>query len=318
MPWADKTRLAPIHLMAYLKPFFDVSVINIFFLGALFYCVAALSRRIVVVYLQGVSILALYLILAISVIATNKLDRLWASVVDPLGMVYMSSIMRYWTVVERNTRFLEWTGPFLYNRLMWTGVGVVALALTYVLFPMSAEQLTSRRVSKKAKEAAEAEELEKKAKPRTSRLPLAHQIFSFGTSWQQFAVTDLGAHAKYRPLDSFLGDRFPDGDLLRDRRILRRPNQRRQSVACHLPDAGRATRWRLALFLYIVAAMYAGELIWDERDVRFDQIHDALPQKDWVDWLSKFFALSAGRSFTAHGGHRRWRHHADRQWLLPL
>src|ERR1700733_13194594 len=49
MPWADKTRLAPVHLIAYLKPFLDVSVINIFFLGALFFCVAALSRRLVVV-----------------------------------------------------------------------------------------------------------------------------------------------------------------------------------------------------------------------------------------------------------------------------
>jgi ABC-2 type transport system permease protein len=47
--------------LAYLKPFFQISVINIFFLGALFYCVAALSRRIVVVYLQGASVLELYL-----------------------------------------------------------------------------------------------------------------------------------------------------------------------------------------------------------------------------------------------------------------
>src|SRR5450432_2176595 len=42
MPWADKTRIAPVHLLAYLKPFFSISLINIFFLGALFYCVAAL------------------------------------------------------------------------------------------------------------------------------------------------------------------------------------------------------------------------------------------------------------------------------------
>ncbi|HJY92620.1 MAG TPA: hypothetical protein VJ255_20205, partial [Candidatus Acidoferrum sp.] len=138
-PWADKTRLAPVHLLDYLKPFFQISVINIFFLGALFYCVAALSRRIVVVYLQGVSVLALYLILALSVVTTNKLDRFWPSVFDPLGMVFMNSIMRYWTVVERNSKFLEWSGSFLYNRLVWTGFGIAALVLTYVLFPMSAE-----------------------------------------------------------------------------------------------------------------------------------------------------------------------------------
>ncbi len=88
MPWADKTRIAPIYLGAYLQPFFSISVVDIFFLGALFFCVAALSRRIVIVYLQGVSLLALYLILAISVVATNKLERFWPSVVDPLGLIF--------------------------------------------------------------------------------------------------------------------------------------------------------------------------------------------------------------------------------------
>ncbi len=35
-----------------------------------------------------------------------------------------------------------------------------------------------------------------------------------------------------------------------------------------------------ALFLYIVAALYAAELIWRERDVHFDGIHDALPMRE--------------------------------------
>ena len=291
MPWADKTRLAPIHLMAYLKPFFDISVINIFFLGALFFCVAALSRRIVVVYLQGVSVLALYLILAISVIATNKLDRFWPSIVDPLGMVFMNSIMRYWTVVERNSRLLEWTGPFLYNRLLWIGVGSLALLLTYVLFPMSAEVLAGRRVSRKAREAAQAEELEKKSRPRAAtQLRKVTQSFLGLTTWKQFtSLTWMRMQniAREIPL-------WAIGLLM--------------VIFCAINGyfAGETSGVRVwpvtylmlsalqdgaNLFLYIIAALYAGELIWRERDVRFDQIHDTLPQKDWADWLSKFVAL---------------------------
>ena len=41
----------------------------------------------------------------------------------------MNSLTRYWTVAERNSGLLEWSGAFLYNRLLWTGVGIVALAL---------------------------------------------------------------------------------------------------------------------------------------------------------------------------------------------
>ena len=45
------------------------------------------------------------------------------------------------------------------------------------------------------------------------------------------------------------------------------------------------------LFFYIVAALYAAELIWRERDTHFSGIHDALPLSDTIDWFSKFFAL---------------------------
>ena len=47
------------------------------------------------------------------------------------------------------------------------------------------------------------------------------------------------------------------------------------------------------LFLYIVATMYAGELIWRERDTRFEQIHDALPVPSWLDTLGKLIALAS-------------------------
>jgi hypothetical protein len=46
-----------------------------------------------------------------------------------------------------------------------------------------------------------------------------------------------------------------------------------------------------ALFLYIVASLYAAELIWRERDTHFSGIHDALPISETTDWFSKPFAL---------------------------
>jgi hypothetical protein len=60
MPWADQSRLMPINAWFYLQPFLSLVVTQIFFLGATFFCVAALSRRLVVVYMQGVILFALY------------------------------------------------------------------------------------------------------------------------------------------------------------------------------------------------------------------------------------------------------------------
>ena len=45
------------------------------------------------------------------------------------------------------------------------------------------------------------------------------------------------------------------------------------------------------LFFFIVATLYAAELIWRERDTHFAGIHDALPIAETTDWFSKLFAL---------------------------
>src|SRR5271170_166755 len=291
MPWADKTRLAPVHLMDYARPFFQITVINVFFLGALFFCVAALSRRIIVMYLQGVTLFVLYLMLLVSVVVTNKLDRFWVSLVDPLGLILTGSITRYWTVAERNSKFLEWSGVFLYNRLLWIGVGIVALTVTYFLFPMSAEALAGRKANRKAKEAAEAEEQEKKTRPRAvGQLPPVTQTFTAGTTWAQFwSMTRMRARNIFREpvfwaiallLVFFCAvDGYFAGEV----------NGVKVWPVTYLVLGGLKDDG--FLFMYIVVVLYAGELIWRERDVNFEQIHDALPQKDWTDWASKAAAL---------------------------
>jgi ABC-2 type transport system permease protein len=43
--WVDHSRFGPNHLVWYAQPFFSVAVLQIFFLGLLFFLVATLSRR---------------------------------------------------------------------------------------------------------------------------------------------------------------------------------------------------------------------------------------------------------------------------------
>ena len=52
-PWADHTRIASGHSWWYWQPFLSIVVVQIFFLGSLFFLVAALSRKIFIVYVQG-------------------------------------------------------------------------------------------------------------------------------------------------------------------------------------------------------------------------------------------------------------------------
>src|ERR1700733_14011084 len=74
-PWADHSRIAPNHLWWYLQPFLSIVVIQIFFLGSLFFTIAALTRKLFIVYLQGVALFMLYVIGLTVFSATRSLEH---------------------------------------------------------------------------------------------------------------------------------------------------------------------------------------------------------------------------------------------------
>ena len=88
-------------------------------------------------------------------------------------------------MVEKNTLLLPWDfsgdspGVFLYNRLLWTAVGVISLGALWALFPMSVEALTARSQGKRAAKARlqDAEETAPDALLVAAQLPRVHQIF---------------------------------------------------------------------------------------------------------------------------------------------
>ena len=82
-PWADHARIGPNHLWWYLQPFLSIIVIQIFFLGSLFFMVAALSRKIFVVYLQGVALFMIYLVGLTVYFAARSLEHFWSGISRP-------------------------------------------------------------------------------------------------------------------------------------------------------------------------------------------------------------------------------------------
>src|SRR5882757_148946 len=103
-PWADHARIGPNHLRWYLEPFLSIVVIQIFFTGSLFFVVAALTRKIFIVYLQGVALFMIYLVGVTVFSATRSLEHFWSGIFDPVGLLLNNAVARYWSVVEKNTQ----------------------------------------------------------------------------------------------------------------------------------------------------------------------------------------------------------------------
>jgi hypothetical protein len=297
-PWADHARIGPNHLWWYLQPFLSIVVVQIFFLGSLFFAVAALSRKIFVVYVQGAALFMVYLIGLTIFSATRSLERFWSGIFDPVGLQMIDAVTRYWTVVEKNSLLLSWStqmasGVFLYNRLLWLSVGFISLGVLWALFPMSVEALTSRSQGRRAAKAKQQDdfELHPVRSLVAARLPVVQRIFSPATTWAQFVSLSrmrirtivheipfwviVGLMVVFAINNGYFAGRVAEIDVWPVTYLML------QAVE------GGAT-----LFLYIVAALYAAELIWRERDVHFDGIHDALPMPESIDWLSKLTAIA--------------------------
>jgi ABC-2 type transport system permease protein len=293
-PWVDHTRLAPISLAMLGYHYAVIIAPQVFFLGSIFFLVAALTRRIIVVYLQGVVLFALYLIGLISVTQTRSLNTYWPSVFDPVGLLLFRSITRYWTVSDQNTLWMPFNGMFLWNRVVWCSVGVAAIAAVYLLFPMSAEALTARRSRKQKK--IDQESTAPPAPRFHNLLPAVLTRFSFATGVQQFlSLSRIYFRNIFREIPFWAITFVMVVTSLTNGHFAGQQSESNVWPVTYLML--QAVEGIAPLLLYIVATMYAGELIWRERDTHFEQIHDALPFRGWIDTLSKLVALGAAELF---------------------
>ncbi len=298
-PWADHTRIASGHAWWYWQPFLFIVVIQIFFLGSLFFMVATLSRKIFVVYLQGVAVFMMYLIASAIFSSTRSLEHFWSGIFDPVGLQLADVLSRYWTVAEKNTLLFSWSphvsqGVFLYNRLLWLAVGVISLVVAYRLFPMSAETLTAGMQRRRAAKATQEEAVEAQ-EPRRSlvaaQLPRVQLHFAASAGWQQLvSLTRVRIANIVREVPFWAIIVLLTVFALINGHFAGRVNQANVYPVTFLMV--QAVEGNATLFLFIIATLYAGELIWREHDTGFSGIHDALPMRETTDWLSKFITLA--------------------------
>jgi ABC-2 type transport system permease protein len=293
-PWADHARIGPNRIDWYLEPFLTIVVFQIFFLGSIFFLVAALTRKIFIVYLQGTTLFMLYLVGMAAFTNTRSLERFWPGIFDPVGFLYTDAVARYWTVVERNSMLLPLgPGVFLYNRLLWGAIAVLAMLLLWRFFPMSVEALTARTGSRKAALARQQERDE--TRPRRSfvagKLPRITQVFGFGTTVAQLvSMTRLRISNIVREIPFWAIVLLMAGIAMNNGHYAGRIGGQNVWPVTYLML--QAVEGGATLFFYIVSSLYAAELIWRERDTRFAGIHDALPISSGIDWLSKLLAIS--------------------------
>jgi ABC-2 type transport system permease protein len=278
-PWLDKTRVGPQMVSAFLQPYLINVLPNLLFLTAIFFALAALTRKMLPVYVASVLVLIGYFVVAQS---SNSFQySMYFALFDPLGSAAIDHITRYWTPFQRNTQLIPLRGILLANRLLWLGIGAILLIVAYARFSFSYVAQRSR----KGKTLEDNEVL-----PATQALPVAHPVFSPSVSLRhllsltriQFTETVKNVFFVVLILAGYLFAVVVASGVVS-------PGTARTYPVTNmmLLMAGSG----FLIFAIAIIIFYSGELVWRERDAQLNQVIDAFPVQRWVLFCSKLFAL---------------------------
>ena len=281
LPWLDKTRLGPQIVGGYFQPYFITVLPNLLFTTAIFFALAALTRKMLPVYIAAVLVLIGYF--TVNQLSTNLNISVASALADPLGGNAIDRITRYWTPFQRNVQLIPLQGILLANRALWLGVGAIFLIVTYVefCFAYPAER-SKRRVL--------AEEVE--AAPASESLPIAHPVFSAVASFRQLlSLTRIQFTEVTRNV--FFLVLMVAGGLFAIVSALGVNDPFATAIYPVTYQMLQNAAGGFFIFALAIVIFYSGELVWRERDAKLNQVMDAFPMQRWVLFSSKLLALMA-------------------------
>lgn len=285
LPGLDPERIGPYSTAAYLQPYFLTLLPNLFIFGALFFVLAALTRRMLPVYVASVVMMIGY---TVAPSLARDLDyKTLAALIDPFGTTALIRLTEYWTIVERNTHLVPFSGVYLLNRAIWSLFSLIVLVLGYWRFSFVAA--TPGRRGPAQQETAPGSEPAPQL-PAAGAVPHAAPDFAARSlavllaksSWLNFRESVKNVYFVVIALAGVLAlavSAFDMGDIY---------GTSTYPVTYMVLELISEV---FALFVLVVTTFYAGEMVWREREARMGQMMDALPVPSWLPLAAKTIAL---------------------------
>ncbi len=278
LPGIDPDRVGPFRVAAYVAPYFTMLLPNIVVLGGMFFCAAALTRRMLPVYVGSVLILIGYL--AAQGLLRDIDNKLLASLIDPFGLLANSRLTEYWSISEKNTRAIPFESYLLWNRMLWLGVAAAVIAVCLSRFTYGQQEIGGRKARSDDGDAANA------PAPVAARTVDAAAVNPWRLLprmiWLNFRETVKNVYFGVIALAGvlfFISTSTTAGSIF---------GTTTWPVTWQMLELVSGT---FGVFMLVIVTFYAGELVWRERENRLDQIHDALPIPTWLPFAAKLGAL---------------------------
>lgn len=292
MPYMSEGKFGPVKLDAYIQAYVQILLPNVIIIGAFMFAAAARTRQALATYLGGIALFVLGTVAGdvTSGVGSPTLQAL----LDPFGGGAISLTTQFWTPVEQNSQLIGWPTIMLLTRALWIGIAALTFALLVARFRFAHPGGVA--LSRWWRRRAVVDTAPDRLAPvhQVSQASAAKRSFAFraraqqtvaiaARSWRELAATKafllilVGAMAFVFATGWDVG-----GGIFGDSTW----------PVTHL-IAGTVLGSYLPPVIALLIAVFAGELVWREREVGIGDIAAVAPIPNGVALLGRFLALIA-------------------------
>jgi ABC-2 type transport system permease protein len=286
MPWVNPDRMGAFMLAPYIHTYFQTTIPNAIFDGAIFFAVSLIARDIFVIWL---SLIIFFVATGVSNSIFGSLEKQTvAALVDPMGNFAKRTISKYWSTYDKNHLNYGLHGLLLLNRIIWLSLAAIVWGIGYSYFSFSS---SPRRLSFRKPKLLDSSKIN--FVPvffNRNVLPVVNR--SFTTSSNLKMLWGLSANEcltmwrnTYFRIILLFGMLFL---FLASTQIGKLFDVTVYPITYIVIESMGGT---FSLFIVILTIMFGGELVWRARDMKMDNILDSLPAPNWVFYASKLAGM---------------------------
>ena len=280
----EPDRFTTFNFWHYLQPTLMLYWTNFFFAGCIFFSLVSLTKKVMLAYAGGAILFITYLI---TLTLTQDIEnKNLVSLLDPFGLGTYQNIIQYWTPEEQNNLTVPFQGMLVWNRIIWVGLGI--LALLFTLFRFDFQKFLNKNYKSKKKN----DNIDKNnVTASLTKIPMVSKVFSKSLNVKllfrlavmefkniirdNFFIAILIAAVLFLFFDAWFG--FP---------IYGTPSLPLTYYMLEVKD------FTYGILIFILIVFMTGEVLHRERNVNYDQIFGALPLPNRIVYGSKFLALA--------------------------
>jgi ABC-2 type transport system permease protein len=294
-PGVSSDVIGPFRPAAFLTAYGFLALPNVFVATAIQFALALRSGRAMASYVGSMFLVFMGFFVASLLLFRRGLGTL----LDPIGIRFVvEDLAHSWTTTEKSTRLFALEGAVLTNRLLWVGIALGVVAVTYLRFRFVHRTVTAFRVRRAGPRAAQAPVPAGIGVVPSAPIVVPQIRRTFGFAMQARKTLAI-AWVSFRTIAaSWAGLAMLIGIPLLS--VLVVIDQMEAIGAPLMPTTARVlteltgsltvelSRW---VIIPLLMVFFAGELVWREREAGLDEINDAMPGSEWVPFAGKFLGL---------------------------